>query len=62
MPEGILRLLQLHFTLCLYEAGKKKIQCFAKYFWKEQVSWIIVFMFYLLLGVLKLQKNLLYPE
>lgn len=24
MPEGILRLLQLHFTLCLYEAGKKK--------------------------------------
>lgn len=41
---------------------QKKIQCFAKYFRKEQALWIIVFMFYLLRGVLKLQKNLLYPE
>lgn len=41
---------------------QKKPQCFAKYFWKEQALWIIIFMFYLLLGVFRWWKNLLSPE
>lgn len=50
------------YIVFIWNRQKKYPQCFAKYFWKEQALWIIIFMFYLLLGVFRLWENLLSPE